>query len=457
MLKDHFILYGTVIIIFGLILGMFVRGMEEESILENKKLVTFEKPTLQSFIDTSYQRKFEEALSDQILFGTWFKSGFQWHKDTNISVVHHLIDSVWAETPVQVSTTEVAEQETEPSVPEPTKPEPIEIIKSPDSELIIQKNAPLQKEGVDKINLVTYNDGSFVLDMVPRGSGLMQVVGSNHLISAFRPLSRTQVMFDARAEQINTFAELHSDKQFAAFYIETDLDIDFINGRIGHENSSYLKSLLSNSVIYDTMEIKSPEQFLEYYFKTDHHWDTSGQIAAYEKLIPAILGPNEPVRSLNTYLTNLPFVGYKGRLLNDITTTDAFKFIHTDLPDYQVIINDEPGTYNNKQKYLEANVEVIDAFNYYGHCNGGDFGKVTFDFNQSDKPNMLVFVESFSNPLKEIVASHFNRTTYIDVRYYKETYGDFSMDTFLKQNDIDIILFFGYNTFYDALMPEIKP
>ncbi len=68
MLKDHLIVFGTTIVIIGLILGMFVGGMEEESILENKRLATFESPTLSGFLETTYQSEFEEALGDRPLF-----------------------------------------------------------------------------------------------------------------------------------------------------------------------------------------------------------------------------------------------------------------------------------------------------------------------------------------------------------------------------------------------------
>ena len=69
-----------------------------------------------------------------------------------------------------------------------------------------------------------------------------------------------------------------------------------------------------------------------------------------------------------------------------------------------------------------------------------------FKFNQEDKPNVLVFSDSYFNIIQEWFASHFNNTVIIDMRAND---GQFNLDYYIEEYDIDIILMSQmYNNLY---------
>jgi hypothetical protein len=50
-----------------------------------------------------------------------------------------------------------------------------------------------------------------------------------------------------------------------------------------------------------------------------------------------------------------------------------------------------------------------------------------------------VLCTSYSNAIKDLVASHFNKTYYVDTRHYK----DFDVNEYIEENDIDMVLMMG--------------
>ena len=61
----------------------------------------------------------------------------------------------------------------------------------------------------------------------------------------------------------------------------------------------------------------------------------------------------------------------------------------------------------------------------------------------------MVLVESFSNPINELIAAHFDNTYFIDLRHYeKDTGRPFDFGEFIKGKNIDQVLLTGYFYFF---------
>ena len=94
----------------------------------------------------------------------------------------------------------------------------------------------------------------------------------------------------------------------------------------------------------------------------------------------------------------------------------------------------------------------------YAGFYGSDYGEVIYDFHNK-KDNLLIFSNSYSNPINELIASSFNKTYIIDLRAYELDLGKtFDIDSYIKENKIDKILFLGdYNFYTDTkfLIPNI--
>ncbi len=119
-----------------------------------------------------------------------------------------------------------------------------------------------------------------------------------------------------------------------------------------------------------------------------------------------------------------------------------------DLENYKTYVNGHIGNDGQQAYYLSGQGNSISYREFYGN----DDAEVIFDFNQPDKKNLLIIGNSFTNPINELIASHFNKTYDIDLRYNK----DFRFKKYVEENKIDIVLFMGDSMIYTLSDFRIK-
>ena len=232
-----------------------------------------------------------------------------------------------------------------------------------------------------------------------------------------------------------------------------------------YEDLEKLKNILldglNEDIVYKEMKIESLDDYKKMYYKTDYHLNNVGSYRAYQDIIEMIsedydLDEVKPL--IDDYIFEYPFIGYMGNIVGneDIYDymTDNYLAIPEDSYDYYedgISVKMSDMKYN----YLEnTDVYKYNAYDvYYGFNN---FERI-FDFHQDDKPNILIFADSFINTIKEPLASHFNKTVILDMRSIRD---DYYLDYYLKKYDIDIILVYEfYGDLYfngDMLLREKK-
>lgn len=423
------IIFCTVvcIVVLGMVLGIFIRGIETESIIENKNLANFPEFTFNEFIDSSFQNSIEEALSDQLLLGQMLKNKYNKMKNTNLQYMVSSIRSLentFGSKEVSSFVGTASEHE----------------INQDNSE-----NLQTQSEEPTKPKEVYFH-----IDLTPKGNSLMEMEDTKHLIYPARTLDDAKILFQSKADNYNYLVGNHPDIQFFGYYIETDVDVDFINGVISHTLYNALLEKMDDSIKFEALSINRVEDYQSNFYMTDHHWNTTGQYKGYKDIIHLIKGQEEPLLNIETVeLPDIKYNGYKSRRIDDYSNYDAFAMLKGDLPAHEVYVYDSAQNYGKKQGYELGQYKFEQGFNYYADCFGGDDGLVEYCYNQPDEGNLLVFVDSFSNPIKEIVASHFNNTYYIDLRNYEAHYGHpFDFGDFVSEHDITKVLFTGYYFFY---------
>lgn len=76
-------------------------------------------------------------------------------------------------------------------------------------------------------------------------------------------------------------------------------------------------------------------------------------------------------------------------------------------------------------------------------------GEIIFDTGRTDRGNLLVIGESYDNAILKLLASHFDRTYSVDLRYYRNYMGsDFSLSDYLRRNNITKVLLIGNVDYY---------
>ena len=285
-----------------------------------------------------------------------------------------------------------------------------------------------------------------------------------------------QEHMQAMAKQINNAALRHADKDFYVYYIERDLDLRYDTKWHAGNYEFVRKNLTIPNDHIACFRIKDFNDHKRYLYLTDHHWQYLGSYKGYKEVFH-LLNLDKEGETLNKPITpNSSYgvsddcppklvEGYKpvliSRLYHDSKcratgTSDKFYdkfYVYTfDYVPMRIIINGEKGEYGNQGEFLK-NKDIALEFNLkYGTFYGGDEGEIIFDTGRKDRPNILVFGDSFDNAILKLLAGHFNKTYSIDLRHYKDCLGKpFSIDEYMKMHKIDKVLFIGN---YDLFSQE---
>ena len=264
--------------------------------------------------------------------------------------------------------------------------------------------------------------------------------GGENIMFWTRTLESQTERLDAKAAHYNTVFARHPDVAFYLYFIEKDTDINFETGyRV--EAFDYLTQQLDLPAQQTgCFRIDSFEQFKTWFYRTDHHWNAQGSLEGYRQVL-AMLKPDE------TALAPLEEVTLKGQLTGSKATgvlaafSEDMTVYRYDYPAMTVRVNGQPADdYGAQDTYLAGQGGAPT----YGKFYGSDNGETTFDTGTQGRGNLLVVGESFDNAVLKLLASHYDKTFSVDLRYYEAHMGiPFDLDAYLANNAIDTVLLMG--------------
>lgn len=198
----------------------------------------------------------------------------------------------------------------------------------------------------------------------------------------------------------------------------------------------------SNKITYSKLSIDCIEDYQKYFFKTDFHWDAHGAYQGYRDIINMIgkdydIGkPKKVIKDIT--FSNSSFQGYPSHLIGCLGDYDSInELILEDVDEFSYYENDiKVDYYKKKQDYIDKNIGA-----YYGE----DMLYRLFDF-KNDKPNLLVFCTSFSKMNNMWIASHFNKTLFIELPYKTD---DFDLTSLIDKYNINVaLIMYAPNSLY---------
>lgn len=232
---------------------------------------------------------------------------------------------------------------------------------------------------------------------------------------------------------------------------ETDLLYTDIVSSPLIEAEEAFKINLGDKVTYKAMKLNSPEDYEKYYYRGDIHWNAEGAYKGYKDILELLsdkyqLAPAQEIKEKKAF--EYPFYGHYANILGNTTRPDHLEDLVLGSEGSCTYIENGKITDINarKEKYIQ-NDTPYSAYDEYFIENAGV--RVFRNKEKSDpasstfipgKPNVLIFCDSFINPIAEWLAYHFNNTVLIDLRNAE----GFIMEDYLKEYDIDIILVMEY-------------
>lgn len=263
---------------------------------------------------------------------------------------------------------------------------------------------------------------------------------NDNLVFLPETYDKSQEKFDNRINDINLTIK-NSEIPIYIYYIEKDTDINFNTNQ-----KSYIYEKIKEKVNSDNItkfEINYFNDFKNYFYKTDHHWNYNGSYKAYTELVD-FLNLGNAIKPISVSCDDNPFTGSKANISGaSMIYSEIFCVNNYEIPKRKVYINNQLS--NN---YGNDNLKSIDKITYAEYY-GTDFGEVIFDYSNSQKQNILIIGESYDNAILSLLSTHFNKTFSIDLRQYEKENGKtFNYKNYIEKNNIDKILLIGNIDFF---------
>ena len=274
----------------------------------------------------------------------------------------------------------------------------------------------------------------------------LHVFGGDYLTYYTDNLSEITGNLNSKIDNLNQAIAKTPNAQFYLYYIEKDTDINFETGKkvCAFE---YIKNRIHlPDKQMAKFSVDSFDQFKKYFYKTDHHWKYTGSYLAYTKIM-AMLGQTDCLKPVETVALPYTFSGSKAASIGASNIfSEQFTAYRFNYPPMDISINGTPAADYGKQKeYFAGTPKTIS----YGDFYGGDDGEIIFDAHAPEKDNILVVGESYDNAVLKLIASHYNRTYSIDLRYYAAENGkSFNFSQYIASHNIKKVLLIGNIDYY---------
>lgn len=217
---------------------------------------------------------------------------------------------------------------------------------------------------------------------------------------------------------------------------------DYLNNRDEFTNTElvYTKKHMSDrninyidmGVVFDKMG--SPDSM---WSKTDNHYTINGAYVLYENIINTINNTTDfklklPENISFETLEN-PYLGSRNRKLFGMYDTDE-KLEYADFGEDLIVSRINNGTNSLPTVYqMPENNEEFITYNFY---MGGDIGETIIKTERSELPSVLIYGDSFTNPLESLIYYSFNEMRSLDFRHYNEK----SLQEYISEYKPDIVI-----------------
>lgn len=191
--------------------------------------------------------------------------------------------------------------------------------------------------------------------------------------------------------------------------------------------------------------------YKEKHYKIDHHWNYKGAYQGYCDIINIIKSDfdniDKPYDIKTIQEHNYPFYGV-------ISENNGYTLGFDDFITYKLDYEENYSIYINGEQVdqIGNDIDVIDdneKHYIYSYYYGNEEKEIKIVNNNIDNDiSLLVISDSFSNCINTDLAAHFKNTYIVDTRYINDSLDiyntTFSLDDFLKEHDIDCILWLQY-------------
>lgn len=240
---------------------------------------------------------------------------------------------------------------------------------------------------------------------------------------------------DMQVAMFNKLANLDIDMYL---YFPTRYELTKIKDNNLNSYVDIFKDKLSSKIKVANMDITSLEQYKNYFYKTDHHWNMNGALAGYYDIMD-ILG-KVPVDNLEVVnKRERKFYGSMAKSVLNNKTYDYILDIDKKL-DYDVLVNGKQASEVFKPRQIRLDRDYL-YYDYYVQYFNGQYGEICYDYHQDKEENLLILSDSYAWQIDYLIAASFNKTYVVNLRYDKWKKEDLNLEEYMKERNIKKVLF----------------
>lgn len=274
--------------------------------------------------------------------------------------------------------------------------------------------------------------------------------GSGYFYAPARFNNKIAHAIDQRIANYQQLLELHPELNWYLYHIDTiasspinPLNDYFPNADSGQSYQYFLENKPTDLRL-GNLPLASFEDHLQNFYRTDGHWNIHGALLAYDCIYDLLSNGFPEISEKHTFgpLITFPgvkFIGGYGRQSMYPVEAEVFEVVEYQLPPYKTYRNGQEITYGHSSDYFTGEYSVEPFVNHYWEFFGANFGFVDFVTDNRAERDILVFGDSFDNPLLPLITSHYHHTYSVDLR----DYGTFSLEAFLVDHPVDDVLIIG--------------
>ena len=189
---------------------------------------------------------------------------------------------------------------------------------------------------------------------------------------------------------------------------------------------------INPSIKYSVFDSNSSLEYLNYFYKTDHHYNSYGAEKVYLDIL------NKYGLTNNLHLTHkIVRDNYYGSLAKSILSTNIVDKLSA--IDTKVILG--TNITDSKFKPLKVENNKNPFFDYFVVYFNGQYDEIIYTNKSNYNRNLLIICDSLAWQIDYLLANNFDRTHVINMKYGKWTKNDLILDDYIKKNNITHILF----------------
>ena len=203
------------------------------------------------------------------------------------------------------------------------------------------------------------------------------------------------------------------------------------------EYTKIFKDNLNEDINVSEVKINNYNDYLQKFYKTDHHWNMYGAYEGYQNIMN-MLG-KKPLDLNLVKVNKVPYYGATSKSSMSKLTYDDIYDVGVNLY-YEVKVNGMDAPKKFKPRVITYD-NGYDFYDYYIHYFNGQYGLVEYTYENDSNENLLIFSDSNAWQIDYLIASHYHKTYVINLRYDDYVSGKININDFIKENNISYVLF----------------